>query len=168
MSTRRSRNPKETGDSAVNWLVAEVAATGNGQRNDRVVQILAVDDSAAMRRMVKAILARDGFDVGIADNANLALEMAQAEPYQLVLADMHMPGMDGAGLIERLRGMPHYRRTPILVVTTDGSEENRVRAREAGANGWIIKPFSPDQLLNVVNQVLGLNRTGASDERSHA
>lgn len=133
-----------------------------------MVQILAVDDSAAMRRMVKAILARDGFDVATADNADLALEMAQAEPYQLVLADMHMPGMDGAALIERLRAMPHYRRTPILVVTTDGSEENRDRVREAGANGWIIKPFSPEQLLNVVSRVLGLNRTGANDARSHA
>jgi two-component system, chemotaxis family, chemotaxis protein CheY len=118
-------------------------------------RILAVDDSKSMRQMVSFTLRGAGFDVVEAEDGDDALKKAQAEPFGLVLTDHNMPRMDGITLIKSLRSMAAYRKSPILVLTTESSDEMKAKGRAAGATGWIVKPFNPARLLEVVKKVTG-------------
>ncbi|ABV34800.1 response regulator receiver protein [Shewanella sediminis HAW-EB3] len=118
-------------------------------------RILAVDDSASMRQMVGFTLKTAGFDVTEASNGDEALKVAQKGEYDLVISDVNMPVMDGLTLIRNLRTLPAYKFTPLLMLTTESGTDKKQEGRSAGATGWIVKPFNPDQLLATVRKVLG-------------
>jgi two-component system chemotaxis response regulator CheY len=117
--------------------------------------ILAVDDSASMRQMVSFTLKGAGYDVTEAKDGAEALTMAKSGKFNLVLTDVNMPGMDGITLTKELRSLPAYKFVPILTLTTESSDDKKKAGKAAGATGWIVKPFNPDQLLPTVKKVLG-------------
>jgi two-component system chemotaxis response regulator CheY len=121
-----------------------------------MAEILIVDDSPSMRRMVSAALTEAGHKVREAEDGNKALALARSGAADLVVSDMNMPGMNGIELVGQLRSLPAYRTTPILMLTTETSEDMKGRARNAGANGWIVKPFDPDRLVGIVSRLLGV------------
>ncbi|WP_020650243.1 MULTISPECIES: response regulator [Solimonas] len=118
-------------------------------------RILAVDDSASMRQMVAYTLRDAGFDVAEAADGQEAYEMAQREPFRLVLCDVNMPRLDGIGLVRQLRQLPTYKFTPLLMLTTESGPEKKQEGKAAGATGWLVKPFNPEQLVATVQRVLG-------------
>ncbi|PIE41572.1 MAG: response regulator [Gammaproteobacteria bacterium] len=120
-----------------------------------MAKILAVDDSASMRQMVSFTLQGAGHDVIEASDGQEAFDKAKTQSVDLVLSDVNMPVMDGITLIKYLRGLDTYKYTPILMLTTESSGEKKSEGKAAGATGWIVKPFNPDQLLNTINKVIG-------------
>ncbi len=118
--------------------------------------ILIVDDSASMRQMVEHTLSSAGFQITAADDGDVALEIASTndEPFDLVITDVNMPRMDGISLIRELRQLTDYQFRPILVLTTESGTDKKMEGKSAGATGWIVKPFVPDQLVAVANKVL--------------
>jgi two-component system, chemotaxis family, chemotaxis protein CheY len=116
--------------------------------------ILAVDDSASMRQMVNFTLKGAGYEVVQAVDGVEALEYARLHSVDLVLTDVNMPRMDGITLVKELRSLPTYRYTPMLVLTTESSQDKKMQGKQAGATGWIVKPFNPDQLLATIARVL--------------
>ena len=118
-------------------------------------RILAVDDSVSMRQMVAFTLKSAGFDVTEAEDGKSALDLARTEKFSLVLADINMPGMDGIELIRALRQENDYKFTPLLMLTTESGLDKKQQGKAAGATGWIVKPFNPDQLIATVKKVLG-------------
>ena len=119
-----------------------------------MASILAVDDSASIRAMVTMALRGAGHEVVSARDGLAALELTERN-WDLILADVNMPNMDGITLIHELRARPESRFLPILMLTTEASAEYKRAARDAGATGWIVKPFEPDQLVATVERVLG-------------
>lgn len=117
--------------------------------------ILIVDDSPSMRRMVSFALSEAGHRVTEAEDGRNALATASREAADLVVSDMNMPGMSGIELVGELRRLPAYRSIPILMLTTETSDDMKSRARSAGASGWIVKPFDPERLIGIVNRLLG-------------
>jgi two-component system chemotaxis response regulator CheY len=117
--------------------------------------ILAVDDSASMRQMVGVTLRAAGYEVIEASDGDEALDYARKHSVDLVLTDVNMPRMDGITLIAQLRALPSYHLTPLLLLTTESSLDRKVQGKQAGATGWMVKPFSPDQLLATLERVLG-------------
>ncbi len=118
--------------------------------------ILSVDDSASMRQMVKMTLSGAGYDVVEAADGADALDKARGGiGVSMVFTDLNMPRMDGLALIRALRQLPAYKGVPIVFLTTESEEGKKREAKEAGATGWITKPFQQDQLLAVVKKVLG-------------
>jgi len=117
--------------------------------------ILTVDDSVSIRQMVTVTLQGAGFSVLEAVDGADGLEKAKSRPINLVLTDQNMPRMDGISLVKALRGLPQYRATPILMLTTESGDAMKAQGKAAGATGWLVKPFNPQRLLEVVNKVLG-------------
>ncbi len=117
--------------------------------------IMAVDDSTSMRQMVSFTLQSVGYEVLEAANGEEALKLAKTKQFNLVIADLNMPNMDGVSLIKSLRSLKDYKFTPILILTTESQDLKRQEGKAAGATGWIVKPFNPEQLLSVVKKVLG-------------
>jgi len=116
-------------------------------------RILTVDDSASMRALLNHALSSQGFDVAQAEDGEVALEWLALNEVDVVITDINMPRLDGFGLIEKLRQGNRHRDRPILVLTTESSEEKKARARSAGATGWIVKPFDPEKLVAAVRRV---------------
>lgn len=116
--------------------------------------ILIVDDSLSIRQMLGFTLRGAGYAVDEATDGRDALTKAQRKTYQLVFTDQNMPNMDGLSLIKSLRGLPGYRSTPILMLTTESSDAMKQQGRAAGATGWLVKPFDPAKLLEVTRKVL--------------
>ena len=119
-----------------------------------MTRMLAVDDSRSMRRMVSFALRSGGFEVVEAEDGQEAYEIARKESVALVLTDVNMPRMDGITLIQKLRELPAYRFVPILTLTTESSAEKKAMGKAAGATGWIVKPFDPNQLVSVINRLV--------------
>ena len=117
--------------------------------------ILAVDDSGSLRQMVVFSLKAAGYQVTEAVDGQDALDKAKAQTFDLVLTDQNMPRMDGLTLIRTLRTMTTYAHVPILMLTTEFSDEMKAKSRAAGANGWLVKPFDPQRLTDVVKKVIG-------------
>lgn len=117
-------------------------------------KVLVVDDSASIRQMVGFTLKSAGYQVIDANDGQQGLDKASHETVDAVLTDQNMPIMDGISFIRALRALPQYQRTPILVLTTEASEELKVQGRAAGATGWMVKPFDPNKLLEVMQKVL--------------
>ena len=117
-------------------------------------KILAADDSASMRQMVSFTLKGAGFDVVDAVDGVDALNKAKNETFDLVLSDVNMPNMDGIELVKNLRALPNYKFIPILMLTTESGSDKKMSGKQAGATGWIVKPFNPDQLLSTIKRVL--------------
>lgn len=120
-----------------------------------MAKILAVDDSTSMRQMVAFTLNGAGHTVTEAPDGQAALSIAKSTTFDLVLTDVNMPNMDGITLTRELRMLPNYKYTPILTLTTESTAEKKMQGKAAGATGWIVKPFNPDQLLATVKRVLG-------------
>ena len=116
--------------------------------------ILAVDDSPSMRKMVSFTLTGAGYKVVEAVDGMDALEKAEANQIDLVLADQNMPRLDGIGLTRRLREHPRFKNTPILILTTESSDQMKQAGRAAGATGWLVKPFDPNRLIEVLQKVI--------------
>lgn len=116
--------------------------------------ILAVDDSASMRKMVSFTLTGAGFHVVEAVDGQDAWDKAQHHGIDLVLTDQNMPNLDGLGLTRKLREHPKFKNTPILVLTTESSDAMKQAGRAAGATGWLVKPFDPGRLIEVINKVI--------------
>jgi two-component system chemotaxis response regulator CheY len=116
--------------------------------------ILAVDDSASMRQMVGFTLKRAGFNVTEAKDGNEALAIAKNNSFDAVISDVNMPIMDGISLIRELRALQAYKFTPMLMLTTESGLDKKSEGKAAGATGWIVKPFNPEQLLAVVRKVI--------------
>jgi two-component system chemotaxis response regulator CheY len=117
--------------------------------------ILAVDDSASIRQMVAFTLKSAGYDVVEAVDGQDGLDKAKAKAVNLVLTDQNMPRMDGISLVKQLRALPQHRSTPILMLTTESSDQMKAQGKAAGATGWLVKPFDPTKLLEVVRKVIG-------------
>ncbi len=116
-------------------------------------RVLTVDDSKTMRDMVSFTLKGAGFEVVEAEDGVKALSVLERTNVDLVITDINMPNMDGVTLVKQLRAKPSHKSTPILILTTEGGEDKKAAGRAAGATGWIVKPFAPDKLLQVVTKV---------------
>ncbi|MWB77438.1 response regulator [Pseudooceanicola sp. 216_PA32_1] len=117
--------------------------------------ILAVDDSRTMRDMIRMALAPSGFTVHVAEDGIHGLEVLDGIDPDAIITDINMPRMDGFGFIDAVRGQDDHRATPILVLTTESAPELKMRARNAGATGWIVKPFDPVKLVKALHMVAG-------------
>lgn len=117
--------------------------------------IMTVDDSTSVRQMVTFTLKSAGYGVIEAKDGMDALAKANGAGVNMVITDLNMPNMDGIELIRNLRGDPAYRFVPIIMLTTESQDSKKQEGRQAGATGWIVKPFRPEQLLAVVKKVLG-------------
>ena len=115
--------------------------------------VLTVDDSRTMRDMLMLALKDAGYRVVQAEDGVHGLEVLQAESPDIVITDINMPRMDGFGFIEGMRADPAFSAVPVLVLTTESDAAKKQRAREAGATGWIVKPFDPAKLVDAVRRV---------------
>lgn len=116
--------------------------------------ILTVDDSRSIRQMVTFTLQQAGYQVVEAVDGQDALTKLGPD-IKLVLSDLNMPNLNGIGLIKAIRANPNTKFLPVVMLTTESQDGIKQEGRAAGATGWIVKPFNPDQLLNVVKKVLG-------------
>ncbi len=115
--------------------------------------VLTVDDSKTIREMVSFTLKSSGFDVIEAEDGAIALNVIQGKKPDLIITDLNMPNMDGITLIKKLREKPEYKSTPILMLTTEQTDDKKAEGRSAGATGWIVKPFDPEKLIQVIAKV---------------
>ncbi len=115
--------------------------------------VLTVDDSRTMRDMLRLALTDAGFKVLEAEDGQHGLEVLRESAPDVIVTDINMPRLDGYGFIEGVRADPQRRTIPILVLSTESSPEKKLRAREAGASGWIVKPFSPEKLVAAIRRV---------------
>ena len=116
--------------------------------------ILTVDDSPSIRQMLAYVLTSNGYRVIEAGDGEEGFALARATQADLVLTDQNMPKMDGIALIKALRGLPTYKKVPIMMLTTESSPDLKQQGREAGATGWMVKPFDPEKLLELLKKVL--------------
>lgn len=119
------------------------------------ISVLAVDDSRTMRDMITLALKDEEFDVHLAEDGQHGLEVLQGMIPDVIITDINMPRLDGFGFINAIRGRDSSRHTPILVLTTESADELKTRARQAGATGWIVKPFAQDKLIRALRMVTG-------------
>jgi two-component system chemotaxis response regulator CheY len=117
--------------------------------------IMTADDSASIRQMVSFTLKEAGYDVVEAVDGQEALDKLLARPVHMLVTDLNMPKMDGIELIRQVRSESRYRFMPIIMLTTESQAAKKQEGKAAGATGWIVKPFKPEQLLAVVRKVLG-------------
>ena len=119
------------------------------------LNILAVDDSRTMRDMIRLALEPAGFTVTTADDGLHGVAVLEGLTPDAIITDINMPRMDGFGFIDAVRAQNQHRATPILVLTTEAAPELKSRARDAGATGWIVKPFDPTKLVKALQMVAG-------------
>lgn len=119
-----------------------------------MAKIMTVDDSVSLRKLVAQTLAAAGHDVSEAANGNDALSVAKQKVFDLVISDLNMPGMDGLSFVRQLRQLAAYRAVPVLILTTEMDPAKKKEAKDAGATGWLVKPFDPGQLLATIRKVL--------------
>ena len=117
--------------------------------------IMTVDDSASIRQMVTFTLKQAGYNVVEAVDGQDALDKLQTAAVQMIITDLNMPNLNGIELIRAVRANPAHRFVPIVMLTTESQAEVKQEGKDAGATGWIVKPFKPDQLLAVIRKVLG-------------
>lgn len=118
-------------------------------------QIMTVDDSPSIRQIIKLSLAAGGYSIVEASDGIDALDMLLSiKNVDMFILDVNMPRMDGITLVEKLRQLPEYAKTPVVMLTTESSYDKKTAGKRAGANGWIVKPFDPPKLLKVVDMLL--------------
>ncbi len=120
------------------------------------VQILTVDDSPSMRKLISVALTAQGFAVAEAVDGADGLAKARTQRFDLVISDQNMPNMDGITFVSHLKQLPAYRSTPVLMLSSDSSDDLKARARAAGAIGWMIKPFDQAKLISAVARLVQL------------
>jgi two-component system, chemotaxis family, chemotaxis protein CheY len=116
--------------------------------------IITVDDSRSIRQLVAYTLTTAGYQVLEAGDGREGLEKLKTSKADLVITDLNMPNMDGIAMIRALRTLPSYKFVPILMLTTESQESKKSEGKSAGATGWIVKPFTPEQLLSTIQKVL--------------
>lgn len=116
--------------------------------------ILVVDDTRSMRKMVTTVLENAGYAVEEAADGAEALDKARGRVFDLVVTDHNMPRMDGVTLVRALRGLPEYDDVALIVLSTETGAELKAKGREAGATGWMAKPFDPNRMLDIVRQFI--------------
>jgi len=116
--------------------------------------ILIVDDSKSIREVVRSTLENEGYNVLLGVDGKDALKHMDGQSIDLVITDLQMPEMDGIELIKNIRAIPDYERIPILLLTTESQTSKKMEAKEAGATGWIIKPFVPAKLIEAIGKVI--------------
>lgn len=124
-------------------------------REEVIKTIMTVDDSASVRQMVSFTLKQLGHHIVEAANGIDALKKMELRPIDMLITDINMPELDGISLVKKVRANPAYRFIPIIMLTTESQAEKKQEGKAAGATGWIVKPFRPDQLIAVVKKVLG-------------
>lgn len=117
--------------------------------------IMTADDSASMRQMISFTLKDAGYEVIEAVDGHDALAKLNTNPIHMLISDVNMPNMNGPDMVRQVRTNPAYRFIPIIMLTTEAHESKKQEGKLAGATGWIVKPFKPEQLLAVVKKVLG-------------
>jgi two-component system chemotaxis response regulator CheY len=115
--------------------------------------ILAVDDSKTMRDMVSFTLRKAGFDVAEAEDGQAALSKLSTKKFDLIITDLNMPVMDGITLIKNVRAGGAHRGVPILILTTESDGTKKADGKAAGATGWLVKPFSPEKMIELIQRV---------------
>lgn len=119
------------------------------------IKVLAIDDSRTIRALVQKVMQDAGFACVCAEDGVQGVAMFADEAPDVVITDINMPNLDGYGVIERIRGGSVNRAVPILVLTTEAADHLKARARDAGATGWIVKPFDDLAIVSVVRRVTG-------------
>ncbi len=117
--------------------------------------VMIVDDSETVRQVLELTLVNAGYTVIEAVDGMEALKKLPNQQIDMMITDLNMPGMDGLELIEKIRQNADCRFTPIVMLTTESSEDKKKAGKAAGASGWVVKPFKPEQLLKVVKMILG-------------
>jgi two-component system, chemotaxis family, chemotaxis protein CheY len=117
--------------------------------------IMTVDDSSSVRQVVSFTLKEAGYEVIEACDGLDALTKTKGKSLNLIITDLNMPNLDGIELIKRIRAGSEHKFVPILMLTTESQDEKKMQGKSAGATGWIIKPFKPEQLLTVIKKVIG-------------
>ena len=119
-------------------------------------QVLVVDDSRSIREVLGSTLENEGYAITKCEDGEIAVDNVKKEhtQYDLIMTDINMPNRDGISLIAELRKLDEYKYTPILVLTTESQSEKKMEAKEAGATGWIVKPFEKEKLLTTIGRVL--------------
>jgi len=117
-------------------------------------QVLIVDDSHSIRELLSSLLRKAGFGVTSADDGKAGLQAAKKSVFDLIITDVNMPEMDGIELLKNLRKLPEYSFKPILILTTEFSQEMKQKGKDAGATGWLVKPFDPEKLIDVISRIL--------------
>lgn len=116
--------------------------------------IMTADDSSSIRQMVSFTLKQAGYSVIEAIDGSDALLKLKSNPIHMLISDLNMPKIDGIELIKQVRAMPEYKFIPIIMLTTESQADMKQKGKAAGATGWIVKPFKPEQLLSVIKKVL--------------
>jgi len=116
---------------------------------------LIVDDSGSMRQMISFTLTQAGHKVTEAVDGDDALKVVSKSAFDLIISDINMPNMDGITLVAEIRKLASYKFTPILLLTTESAVDKKKQGKAAGATGWLVKPFNPEQLIATVTKVLG-------------
>jgi two-component system chemotaxis response regulator CheY len=114
-----------------------------------------VDDSVSIRQLVKLTLTKEGYNVLEAIDGKDALDKLNNATVHMLITDLTMPKMDGIALTEEVRSKPEYKFIPIIILTTASQIEKKQEVKAAGATGWIVKPFSPEELIDIINKLLG-------------
>ncbi|MFQ3579811.1 MAG: response regulator [Bacteroidales bacterium] len=117
-------------------------------------RIVIVDDSESIREVVKFTLDNEGYEVLVGNDGTSALPYFDGREIDLLITDLHMPNMNGIELIKEIRNKENYKRMPILFLTTESQAEKKLEAKNAGATGWIVKPFVPSKLIEAINRVI--------------
>jgi two-component system chemotaxis response regulator CheY len=117
-------------------------------------KIMIVDDSASIRKVVKLTLEQSGFTVIDAIDGVDALKKLNGVKIHLLITDVNMPNMDGITLVQEVKKLPAYKFTPMMMLTTEASNEKKMQGRAAGAKAWLVKPFQPPMLLNAVSKLI--------------
>lgn len=118
-------------------------------------RVLVVDDSAAVRQSVSYVLDQAGYEIVQAVDGSDALTKLDGSAFHLVITDVNMPNMDGITLTGKIRELDAYKFVPVVVLTTESQSDKMNAGKEAGATGWIVKPFNSDKLLQVVKRLAG-------------
>jgi two-component system chemotaxis response regulator CheY len=117
-------------------------------------RIMTIDDSPSLRQMVALTLESAGYEVVEASDGHDAIAKLGGREFHLFLTDLNMPGMDGIELTRQLRTIAEYKFVPIVLLTTESQQEKKIQGKAAGATGWIVKPFKPEDLLATVKKVM--------------
>lgn len=117
-------------------------------------KVLVVDDNATIRSLSRKVLEGIGFEVSEAEDGQAGLEAAQADGFQLVLADINMPRMNGIEMITEIRKLDAYKRVPVLIISTENNAQIMQKGKAAGANGWLVKPFQREKLLGILQKLV--------------